>query len=137
MKEIQLNFEGYWRECNKGGLPSYSGIYLVYRCVYNDKVNRVTLMDIIYIGKSDNIHDRHIKHEKLPLFEAQLQAGEQLCYSCAKVDMQDLEWVENALIFAQKPILNDKGKEHYDAMPAHIQLDGCCACMNYNNFNIR
>ncbi|WP_304136307.1 hypothetical protein [Phascolarctobacterium succinatutens] len=94
-------------------------------------------MDIIYIGKSDNIHDRHIKHEKLPLFEAQLQAGEQLCYSCAKVGMKDLEWVENALIFAQKPILNDKGKEHYDAMPAHIQLDGCCACMNYNNFNIR
>lgn len=137
MKEIQLNFEGYWRECNKGGLPSYSGIYLVYRCVYNDNVNRVTLIDIIYIGKSDNVHDRHINHEKLHLFEDQLQAGEQLCYSCAKVDKQDLEWVENALIFAQKPILNDKGKEHYDAMPAHIQLDGCCACMNYNNFNIR
>ena len=62
MKEIQLNFEGYWRESNKGGLPSYSGVYLVYRCVYNDKTNRVTLIDIIYIGKSDNVHDRHIKH---------------------------------------------------------------------------
>lgn len=137
MKEIQLNFEGYWREGNKGGLPSYSGIYLVYRCVYNDKTNRVTLIDIIYIGKSDNIHNRHIKHEKLHLFEGQLQAGEQLCYSCAKVDKQDLDWVEKALIYAQKPILNDTGKEHYGAMPAHIQLDGCCDCMNYNNFNIR
>lgn len=137
MKEIQLNFEGYWRECNKGGLPNYSGVYLVYRCVYSEKTNRVNLKDIIYIGKSSNIHDRHIEHEKLPLFENQLQDGEQICYSCAKVDSQDLEWVEKALIFAQKPILNDEGKEHYDAMPAHIQLDGCCACMNYNDFNIR
>ena len=28
MKDYILNFDGYWRECNKNGLPTYPGIYL-------------------------------------------------------------------------------------------------------------
>lgn len=63
MKEYKLNFEGYWRNINKGGLPSYSGIYFVYRCIYNAQSNSVELVDIIYIGQADNIHDRHNNHE--------------------------------------------------------------------------
>lgn len=137
MTDIDLNFEGYWRECNKGGLPSYSGIYLVYRCLYNNKADRVVLKDIIYIGKAENIHDRHQCHEKLPLFKTQLREDEELCYSCAKVDDTLLNIAEKALIFAQKPLLNEQDKECYDAKPVHVKLDGCCSCMNYTDFNIR
>ncbi len=34
MKAITLNFNGYWREVNKGYVPSKSGIYCVYSCIY-------------------------------------------------------------------------------------------------------
>lgn len=29
MNNFNLNFEGYWRDCNKGGLPTYSE-YILY-----------------------------------------------------------------------------------------------------------
>lgn len=135
MKDYILNFDGYWRECNKNGLPTYPGIYLVYRSRYNPQNDTVSLVEIIYIGKTDNIHDRIIKHEKYDLFVSQLREHEELCYSCAEV-VEDIELVENALIFVQKPVLNDQGKDSYNYSRAHFVLDGCCTRMKYTNFNI-
>jgi len=31
-----INFDGYWREKAKKGIPSKSGIHCVYTCVYNE-----------------------------------------------------------------------------------------------------
>lgn len=135
MKDYILNFDGYWRECNKNGLPTYPGIYLVYRSRYNPQNDTVSLVEIIYIGKTDNIHDRLIKHEKYDLFVSQLREHEELCYSCAEV-VEDIDLVENALIFAQKPVLNDQGKDSYNYSRAHFILDGSCTRMKYTNFNI-
>lgn len=135
MKDYILNFDGYWRECNKNGLPTYPGIYLVYRSRYNPQNDTVSLVEIIYIGKTDNIHDRLIKHEKYDLFVSQLRENEELCYSCAEV-VEDIDLVENALIFAQKPVLNDQGKDSYNYSRAHFILDGSCTRMKYTNFNI-
>ena len=135
MKDYILNFDGYWRECNKNGLPTYPGIYLVYRSRYNPQNDTVSLVEIIYIGKTDNIHDRLIKHEKYDLFVSQLREYEELCYSCAEV-VEDIELVENALIFVQKPVLNDQGKDSYNYSRAHFVLDGFCTRMKYTNFNI-
>lgn len=137
MNEYNLNFQGYWRDCNKGGLPSYTGIYIVYRSKYIPSTDRVALYEIIYIGQAENIHDRHLKHEKYEDFIIRLKKGEELCYSCAPVDTPDLNLVENALIFAQQPILNEQGKEHFNFQPSHIKIDGQCACMKYTDFNIK
>lgn len=136
MKEYRLNFEGYWRDCNKGGLPTYQGIYLVYRCRYNKQNDTVTLIDIIYIGQAENIHDRHAQHEKEELFKSQLLPGEELCISCAQVKL-DLDLVENALIFVQKPLLNKQGKDSFYYSEAHFILGGACTGMKYSNFTIR
>lgn len=135
MKNYILNFDGYWRECNKRDLPTYSGIYLVYRSRYNPQNDTVSLVEIIYIGQTDNIHDRLINHEKKELFLSQLREHEELCYSCAEV-VEDIDLVENALIFAQKPILNDLGKDNYNYSRAHFLLNGSCTHMKYTNFNI-
>jgi len=135
MEEYRLTFDGYWRDCNKSGLPTYSGIYLVYKCVYNAQNDTVSLVDIIYIGQADNIHDRHIKHEKYVDFLSQLNDGQELCYSCAPVD-EDINLVENALIFAQKPVLNIEGRKAYKYPKAHFILSGQCTCMRYTNFNV-
>lgn len=135
MKEIRLNFEGYWRDCNKSALPDYAGIYMVYRCQYDKQSNTVFLNDIIYIGQSEDIHERHLNHEKYEMFKSELLVGEELCYSCAKVD-NDIDLVESALIFAQKPLLNDQNTFVYNYERSHIIVDGACACLKYKNFNI-
>lgn len=136
LKSYSLNFEGYWREINKNGIPSKSGIYLVYRCVYDAKSNTVGLKEIIYIGQAENMHDRVANHDKLGAFNSQLQRGEELCYSVATVSNADLDVVENALIFAQKPVLNDKLKDSFNYGAVTVKLDGRCACMKYTDFKI-
>lgn len=136
MKDYKLNFEGYWRDCNKNGLPTYAGIYLVYRCLYNAQTNTVELVDIIYIGQADNIHDRHINHEKYSDFTSLLLEGQELCYSCVPLT-ENRDLVENALIFAQKPVLNEQGKYNYNYTEAHISSEGACTCLKYTDFNMR
>lgn len=132
----QLNFRGYWRHCNRNGLPAITGVYAVYRCTYNQTNDKVTLLEIIYIGKTENINERHKSHEKLTLFQNELRDGEELCYTCAEVDDRSLSLIENALVFAQKPRLNDRLVDTYDYQSAHIKIDGCTACMKYTDFTI-
>lgn len=132
----QLNFKGYWRHCNRSGLPNETGVYAVYRCTYNNITDRVILHEILYIGKADNINERHINHDNINLFMNELKNGEELCYSCAEVDKQSLDLIENALIFAQKPKLNTELVNTYNHKAAHIKLDGCTACMKYTDFSI-
>ena len=136
IKSYSLNFNGYWREINKNGVPSVTGIYLVYRCVYDAQRNTVGLKEIIYIGQAENVHDRIANHDRLNDFKARLQRGEELCYSVAEVSSSDLDVVENALIFAQKPILNDKLKDSFNHGAVIVKVDGRCACMKYTDFKI-
>lgn len=136
IKAYSLFFKGYWREVNKNGMPSKAGIYLVYRCVYDAKSNTVGLKDIIYIGQAENAHDRIANHDRLNDFKNQLQQGEELCYSFAEVLPSDLDIVENALIFAQKPILNDQLKDTFNYGAVTVKVDGRCACMKYTDFKI-
>ena len=136
IKSYSLNFNGYWREINKDKVPCKSGIYLVYRCVYNDKSNTVGLKDIIYIGQAENIHNRIANHNRFSDFNTQLQRGEELCYSVAEVSKSDLDVVENALIFAQKPVLNDQLKDSFNYGAVTVKVDGRCACMKYTDFTI-
>lgn len=136
IKTYSLNFEGYWREVNKNGIPPKSGVYLVYRCVYDTTNNTVGLKDIIYIGQAKNVHDRIFNHDKLEDFKKQLQNGEELCYSYADVPESELDIVENALIFAQKPVLNDILKNSFKHSAVNIKVDGRCACMKYTDFKI-
>lgn len=74
--------------------------------------------------------------KKSKYLKSQLQEGEELCFSCSKVE-QDLDLVENALIFAQKPSLNEKGKDNYAYDEAHLVLSGSCTGMKYTDFTIR
>lgn len=71
MKDYILNFEGYWRDCNKGGLPTYKGVYLVYRCNYNVQNDTVNLIEIIYIvHRIQNEIDLKYIYSVLPYFSA-------------------------------------------------------------------
>lgn len=136
MKIYSLQFEGYWLERNKGDVPAKSGVYLVYRSHYNKEENIAELKEIIYIGKSVNMRERIVRHDHLQAFNDTLKDGETLCYSCAAVDEQDLDIVENALIIAQKPRLNETIRNDVDYSEKRFQVSGRCSLLKYTDFSI-
>ena len=105
-KTISLEFDGYWREPNKGGVPDKSGVYVVYECYYDPQEKTVSLKKIIYMGEAGNVRDRIDGHEKWPEWREQVRAGNQICFSFAPVGNLDRERAEAALIFKHKPPTN-------------------------------
>lgn len=137
MNEFELQFNGYWRYQNRMGIPDASGIYLVYRAKYNEKENTVGLLEIIYIGQAASMRERISTHEKISEFNQELLQGEELCFACAEVS-EHLDEVENALIFAQKPKLNENLKDRYKyKIPAKFKIDGKCILLKYTDFSIK
>lgn len=130
MHTIKLDFEGYWRDAHKKGIPAYSGIYLVYRCTYSSGKDKVSLKELIYIGESENVHDRIQNHDRYEDFIDQLEPGEMLCFACANVDHPDRERAESALIYKYKPILNDMSTEGFNYPPTEIICSGKHAFIN-------
>lgn len=136
MKKYNINFNGYWIEKKTSGIPTTSGIYLVYRCVYAE--GSVKLKEILYIGQSQNLHDRINNHDKKDLFKQECKEGETVCYSIAEMSSGDLDIVENALIFAQKPRLNNDCKDHFKFdVPVSFIVEGRCKLLKFQNFKIK
>lgn len=136
MKKYNLTFKGYWRDCNRLSLPEISGIYLVYKCVYNEAMNAVRLLELMYIGQALDIRDCNKEHEKRNEFLKKCKKGETLCYSVAEVEKESLNIVENALIFAQQPKLNDACQTKFNYEPAEFHLEGKCKFMEHLDFTI-
>lgn len=136
MKRYNINFKGYRRDCNKATLPHDSGIYMVYRCIYDSFTDKVTLKEIIYIGQAEDLCDRLNNHDKRPLFLKACERGEEICYAYANVSMDDLNIVENALVFAQKPRLNFDLVDSFNYDSAAFLVEGKCALLDYTDFTI-
>lgn len=136
MRTYNIQFEGYWLERNKKDVPAKCGVYMVYRGKYNQEKNSVDLYEIIYIGQSVNMRERIVNHDHIEAFEDALNYGETLCYSCAAVDEGDLDLVENALIIAQKPCLNETKQSNLDYSEKRFQVSGRCSLLKYNDFTI-
>lgn len=136
MHTYNIQFEGYWLEKNKTGIPAKSGVYMVYRSKYDSSSDRVTLLDIIYIGQSENVQSRIVNHDRRNDFQKTLSADETLSYAFAPVSSPDIDVVEKALIISQKPPLNDQIKSNIDFSDKHFQVDGKCALLKYTNFTI-
>lgn len=108
MAEQNFNqeFDGYWREPNKDGLPKLSGVYCVYECTHNVKEKTVTIHKLLYIGESGNVNTRIATHNKLEDWNKHVRNGNQLCYSYTPVESTYRERVEAAFIFKHKPVEN-------------------------------
>lgn len=136
MKKYNVTFMGYRRDVNAKTLPSSSGIYMVYRCVYNEDKNTVDLKELFYIGQAFDLNHEINYHARREEFLAQAKEGEQICYAYARVDKADLDIVENALIFAQKPRLNTNLKNNYNHEAAQFQIEGKCKLLQHTNYSI-
>lgn len=137
MNKYNVTFKGYRRNCNAATLPDYSGIYMIYRCRYNQDTDTVTLQELFYIGQSKNINHEvnyHVRHDE---FLKEAKDGEEICYAYAKIPEASLDIVENALIFSQKPRLNAKLKDNFNHPASEFHIDGNCALLNYTDFTIK
>ncbi len=132
MKTFNLHFDGSILDENRMNLPTYSGIYLVYRGVLSADRTRLNCHDIVYIGKSLNIRNRIVSHNKRNEFLQELQSGEVLFYSYAKVGYDDLDRIESALIYYKKPKLNEQEKYTFLYPSTTIISDGECALLDRN-----
>ena len=106
----------------------------MYRC--NDNEQTVTLRKLIYIGKAINIHDRVCNHNRYEDFKRQLLQGEQLCYSYASVSPNEVDAVENGLVFMQKPELNEDLTDRYYYPDSEFSIEGACSLLKMKNFTI-
>lgn len=122
--DYTLDFQGYWLDRNKSGLPAESGIYCVYAASYNPAQDTVSLQKLLYIGKAVNVRTRHADHEGLPSWERKLCAGQILCYSFAPLAKRSLMICEAALIYKNKPICNDIGKDSFLHEGTHVVTRG-------------
>lgn len=115
--EFQLDIQGYFRDQSRGGFPHSSGIYFVYRGVFVPHLKTVTLIELLYIGETADLNQRHNEHHKRDEFITKLQEGEELFYSFALVEnlthKQRLR-IEATLIYELRPPLNVRNVETYD-----------------------
>ena len=120
----RLEFDGYWRDGREDALPSCSGIYCVYGAVYNSPTNTVTLKRLLYIGQSENIHERHRNHESKPMWRKELNSEEGLFYSVAPLAREELLICEAALIVKHHPPCNLKSQEFFPYGETHVMTAG-------------
>lgn len=124
---IEIHLDGFYKKPEQ--LPSVSGIYVVYACRYNQFRDVIESARIIYIGKSDNLRERHYKdgqycHEHFYDFSNECLAGETVFYCYAPVDGRSLDKVENALIAVQQPPLNFDCKNSYNHGADYFKIRG-------------
>ncbi len=130
MRTFNLHFEGSIIDENRSSLPTYSGVYLVYRGVLFSNGTMLRCNEILYIGQSEDIRRRLSLHDKRTEFIQNLEDGEILFYSYAKADRDDLDRIENALIFSYKPRLNNQEKNTFLYPSTEVVSDGQCALLD-------
>jgi excinuclease UvrABC nuclease subunit len=119
-----IEFDGYWRESKKSGIPSKSGIYCVYACAYDSEKNTVSIKRLIYIGESADVKDRIANHEKTSAWEKHLKSGEELCFSFGGVATTSRVRCEAAMVYKHKPPVNTEYVDSFPFDQTTISLSG-------------
>lgn len=131
-QSYEIEFSGYWREPNKGGVPAKSGLYCVYSCVNNANEKTVTLKKLIYIGESEDAKARIANHEKLPDWKKHLKSGEELCYSFAPVSQNSRLRCEAAMINKHKPPVNTEFVSEFPYDKTTMKVGGRTSLLHTN-----
>lgn len=125
-KTYQLNVQGYYRDEVRCLFPNSPGIYFVYRGVLNNVTRKCTLKELIYIGESSDLHERHNDHDRRPDFLASLSDGEMLFYTYALTNYNETERkrVEAALIYELLPPLNESNTKGFSYPETYVSVAG-------------
>ncbi|CAL1240555.1 GIY-YIG nuclease family protein [Candidatus Methylocalor cossyra] len=128
--EFSLEFEGYWREKKKHGIPAAPGIYCVYTCIYSGKKQTCSPQKLIYIGAAENVRAALAEHPQQGDWESHIDTGEELCFSFAKLAPEHLERCLAALLFKHKPPENREYREAFPFDQTRLELSGQAGFLN-------
>lgn len=132
-----LEFNGYWREPNVGGMPISSGIYGVYSCLYDARASTVAIARLLYVGEAENVRSRIAGHERWSDWARELKMGEVLCFNAALISPPGArQRAEAAMIFHQKPPCNVEYVHSFPFDTTAITTSGDNALMSAS-FTIR
>lgn len=122
-RDYTLDFIGYYS--NPLTLPDWPGIYCIYACKHYVYPNRVLIRELLYIGESENIHNRVWTHKRRDDWESKLRDTEILCYNITEVDsMFDREQIKEAMIHRHKPPCNEEPIHPFPFEKTIIQISG-------------
>lgn len=121
---FNISFKGYYRESKKEKIPNKSGIYCVYRCIYNKEDKNISIKELIYIGESSDVQARIKDHEHQEDWDAYLENGEELCYSFGEITSQYRERCEAAMIFQHEPPVNIEYIDNFPFDKTTLDLTG-------------
>lgn len=88
--------------------PPRGGIYVAYRCRINKRKCSAYFLELLYIGKTDNLHHMICDHLLNQVINVKLKRREQICYRYAYENDELVRTsVESVLLYALKPKLNE------------------------------
>lgn len=121
--DYTLQFVGYWIDEKRSLLPETSGIYCVYSCIPQQN-NSLNVTRLLYIGKANNIRERHQNHKKHDFWLACAGIGQTLCYSYAPMARNSLSVCEAALIYRHQPPCNEACTESFLHSTTRVHTSG-------------
>jgi len=143
MDSFAIEFDGYWRERKKGGIPAEPGVYCVYTCIYSGKKQTWSPHKsaglpicttappgewrhekLVYIGASENVRECIADHVKQADWESHIDTREELCFSFGAMDAETLERCAAALIFKHKPPENSEYARDFPFDTTSLTLSG-------------
>ena len=110
-------------------LPSDSGIYIFYEAT-NVAAGKWTINELVYIGKSNDFHDRFQDHETLDLARKEARKrGRTILIAYARPHYAEpiLERIEACLIFSICPKYNTSATESFNYDETEVRIEGDCA----------
>lgn len=108
---IQISFDK--GSFDKADLPHEQGLYCIYRCKHVFRTLPYE-MELRYIGKAEDLHNRLDDHEKEQACQKELTDGETLYFTWALASDKDmLRLAEAALIHHFRPYHNSDFKDHF------------------------
>lgn len=122
-----LDIFGYYRDLSRTKFTHSAGIYFVYRGRFIPHLKTVTLMELLYVGETDDLYVCNNEHVKRQEFLSKLQDWEELFYSYAITDdlsMKHRKILEAALIYELRPSLNGKDEKSFQYEKTTIEIRG-------------
>jgi hypothetical protein len=129
---FRIEFEGYWQDKNKSGVPPKSGLFCVYECGYNEQKKTVSIKQLIYIGEADNARERIANHEKYDRWLQHIGPGNTLCFSFGAVININRNRCKAAMIYVHKPPANIEQNDFFPFDPTNLYLSGNIALLTQN-----